>query len=468
MTRRLGLIVLLAAALAYSAGCGGNSGSAPVTALTGRAAALTITTDGILPGTLQGRPYTTTLSAINGQGALHWSISPVGSTVPGVNGLTLDPNTGVLSGTANFLGTGAFIAQVTDSASPPQSTSKSFTVTAYSPLTANPSGSAPLLQFDPASVPAVLGFQGGVPPLIFEVGAGTLPRGLKLDHTTGIITGAALDLGTFTFTLVVQDSLTPPPETVNQQFTITVTPHTLEVAPSLPSRILLSRPFTGRVVATGGIPPYSFAVGVGTALPPGIALDPVTGAVTGTPTTAGTYSFLIEAHDSSTPANTAGSFFLVTVATPLGRNDSPATATPVTNGVAASISPYIDPPNGVPAAADSDFYKIVSLGGATVHVQTVARVNFPNDPVDTVIQITDANGRQLSSCRQPGDTSTNFTSPCVNDDVSATLKDSALDFLVPGAANVAMTFYVQVLDWRGDARPDMQYGLQVSGVLPPP
>ena len=58
-----------------------------------------------------------------------------------------------------------------------------------------------------------------------------------------------------------------------------------------------------------------------------------------------------------------------------------------------------------------------------------------------------------------------YNNPCINDDDPATgTTDSSLSFQVPGAAGgVAVTFYLHVLDFRGDARPDMQYQLQIQG-----
>jgi hypothetical protein len=176
--------------------------------------------------------------------------------------------------------------------------------------------------------------------------------------------------------------------------------------------------------------------------------------------------------DSSPIPALAFHTFSATVSQPLGRNDSPATATAIGNGsFSGSISPYIDPTNGTPAAGDNDFYKIVSLGGTTVHLETFAKRLRQENALDTVMEIVDGNGVRLSMCRQPGDTTNNFTSACINDDISLTpthLQDSALDFLVPGTGSVPTKFYVHVLDWRGDARPDMTYNLNVSGVIPPP
>src|SRR5690348_6171030 len=233
-------------------GNNGGGGGSPVPP-----AALTITTVSILPSTLQAHAYSTTLVATNGQGALHWSIAPISSTALFVTGLTMDANTGTLSGTANFSGTAGFIATVTDSASTPQSATKSFTVTAYGPLTSAQSQTATVAEFS-TFLNVHTGIQGGVPPVTYSVSSGSMPPGLKFDNT-GQLVGSAYQTGTFQFTLAAQDSFSPP-ETASQPFTLTVTTPSLTLQNSLPSRIAVNRPFSGRAVALGGAPPYSFAL----------------------------------------------------------------------------------------------------------------------------------------------------------------------------------------------------------------
>jgi hypothetical protein len=74
-------------------------------------------------------------------------------------------------------------------------------------------------------------------------------------------------------------------------------------------------PYSGIITATGGVPPYSFAVTVG-ALPPGLALS-AGGLISGTPTVAGTFNFSVRVTDSATPtAQTATTTLSITVSTP--------------------------------------------------------------------------------------------------------------------------------------------------------
>ena len=57
-------------------------------------------------------------------------------------------------------------------------------------------------------------------------------------------------------------------------------------------------PYNQIVSASGGTPPYAFSVSSGS-LPAGLILNPTTGAITGTPTTPGTFTFTITATDAN-------------------------------------------------------------------------------------------------------------------------------------------------------------------------
>ena len=68
---------------------------------------------------------------------------------------------------------------------------------------------------------------------------------------------------------------------------------------SLPNA-LVSSPYSQALAATAGTAPYTWTLASG-ALPPGLSLSGST--ISGTPTTAGTYNFTVQATDSSTPSH---------------------------------------------------------------------------------------------------------------------------------------------------------------------
>jgi hypothetical protein len=57
-------------------------------------------------------------------------------------------------------------------------------------------------------------------------------------------------------------------------------------------------PYTSSLVAGGGTAPYAFSITTGN-LPPGLTLNPTTGAITGTPTSAGTFTYTAQVTDST-------------------------------------------------------------------------------------------------------------------------------------------------------------------------
>jgi uncharacterized repeat protein (TIGR02543 family) len=83
------------------------------------------------------------------------------------------------------------------------------------------------------------------------------------------------------------------------QPTLVINPEIIFTAPISGLSGTAGSAFVLSTVAAGGVEPFSYTVSFGS-LPSGVSLDPATGQLSGTPTTAGTYTFTVAATDSNT------------------------------------------------------------------------------------------------------------------------------------------------------------------------
>jgi hypothetical protein len=402
--------------------------------------------------------YSSSLAAVNGTPPYQFTaLSPLPA------GLALSSG-GQISGTVGssvFPGTFPVTFQVTDSAPSPSSSTRTITINLVDKLQV---GSLP-----PAiailNQPYGLGLfaVGGRTPYSWSIASGAVPPGTSLNSQTGMVSGIPKQLGTFTFNVQVQDSTNPPQSAVGSE-TIQVVPPPLSMPISLPSKIPQGVAFDGFIAANGGTPPYTWTLTSGT-LPTGLGLNNATGEVSGTPTALGHFDFVARTTDSGSPAQTAQATYGIDVTVALGRNDSIQKATAIGNGSRlASISPYADPTDV--ANPDVDYYKLTVDPSQTVSFATFAKGSNANNPLDTVIEVVDANGARLNFCNPPDNPSGTFVSPCLNDDlVQGVQRDSFLVLRVPGQTGTQQTVYLKVFDWAGSARPDMVYSLSVSGAI---
>jgi hypothetical protein len=147
---------------------------------------------------------------------------------------------------------------------------------------------------------ATLSAAGGRSGYTWTLANGSLPAGLKLT-ATGSITGTPTTVGSSTFTVRVTDSSSPK-ISATRTFTLTVVPMSITTASLADGKV--KKAYSQTLQVSGGKPAYTFAVTSG-ALPPGLKIAPASGTISGTPTTAGTYTFTVRVTDKSTPANTA-------------------------------------------------------------------------------------------------------------------------------------------------------------------
>ena len=176
----------------------GNGGSITVSLVEGR---LEITTLQLQSGCV-GKTYNVQLTASGGAQPYNWSI--VLGNLP--DGLTLNATSGALTGTPKQAGTFSFTAEVKDSSLLQQESAlESLSIeVAPPPLVIIPS-SLPVGAFG-QTYSFQLQASGGVPPYTWMIIDGALPSNLALDPSTGLISGTAAVMGTFSFTVQVTDS----------------------------------------------------------------------------------------------------------------------------------------------------------------------------------------------------------------------------------------------------------------------
>ena len=143
----------------------------------------------------------------------------------------------------------------------------------------------------------------------FTWSSGTLPPGLTLSSTSGVITGAPTVAGTFYFFVTVTNAAS---DTHSKEFTIVVKPPPLTVLTTTLSTATEGKSYSAVMTASGGTAPYTWIITSGT-LPSGLTLLGTSGYITGTPAkgTLGSYSFTVNVTDSSsTPLTGQGSLYL--------------------------------------------------------------------------------------------------------------------------------------------------------------
>ena len=303
-------------------------------------AQVTITT-GALPNAFLNTPYNFVLTA---HGIPPYDTWGANGLPPGliVNGIT-----GAITGAPTAIGTFFVSLFVQDGQEIQAFAVLPLTVTVYVPplqIT-----TYPVLPQGTAGVAysGSMGATGGTPPYTFAIISGALPAGLTFS-SSGSFGGTPTVFGSSKFTVQVTDSAGGANA---RDFTLFIAPAKLTLTTAPLSNTILATPLNIQFTASGGVPPYTF-VEFGP-LPPGTQLS-ASGALTGTPTTLGTFQFLVFVDDStSTSASQTFSITIVepglviTTATPLpgGLNGSPYSTIIAAVG---GLPPYFWSAKGLP------------------------------------------------------------------------------------------------------------------------
>src|SRR5262245_49120880 len=245
---------------------------------------ITFSPPGILTGRI-GLAYSWDFHATGGQAPYTYAISS-GSLPPG---LTLSP--GTISGTPSTAGSYPFTIRATDANGCRGEAQYTLVV------------ACPVITVNPTTLPAgttgavynqTITATGGVDPYSFTISSGTLPAGLSL-ASNGNLSGTPTAPGTFNFVVRGTDSNGCFSQraytlTITGCGIITINPATCPVAQ-------VGLPYARTFTATGGTAPYSFGTNI-SALPPGLSFN-TNGSISGAPTTAGSYSFIVRGNDAN-------------------------------------------------------------------------------------------------------------------------------------------------------------------------
>jgi hypothetical protein len=257
-------------------------------------------TTSTLPNGTVGTPYSQTLGATGGRPPLSWTLRS--GRLPA--GLNLN-GSGLISGTPSTAETTTFVVEIRDSQERSGTANLSLTVVASGSgggviiLTENlPDGRV--------NTDYSVEFQvsGGSRPYTWRLASGQLPAGVTISSGSGRLYGRPTVEGEFSFQVEVSDSRN---QTARQAYTLKITGATPPPPPPGNSTLLITTPALppGKVsssyqvvlTGSGGTLPYRWSVSSGR-LPDGISIDPSSGSLSGTPTLAGRYTFVITLMDA--------------------------------------------------------------------------------------------------------------------------------------------------------------------------
>lgn len=238
-----------------------------------------------LPSGLVSQPYAAALSVEGNTPPFTWSVA-AGSLPPG---LTLGGSDGWINGTATAAGNFSFTIRVTSSVG--RFSTRDLTIEVVDDLQIVTTALAPGTVGVPYAQSVVA--NGSYPPFSWRVSAGSLPPGLQLGGSTGLVGGTPTLPSNFSFTVEVNSS-------VGRTQTVALWIEVADPVSILPDALpeaVANQPYIVPLAAGGGKGPFTFSLDSG-ALPSGLALAAFSGHISGTALAPGDFAFTVRATDS--------------------------------------------------------------------------------------------------------------------------------------------------------------------------
>ncbi len=271
----------------------------------------TIVTD-LVPDGAQGIPFEVQLQADGGTPGYTWAQVAPGTVLPA--GVVFTPATGVLAGTPTANGAFSLEVELSDSGSPPATTTKTFPFNIAAPNAALGFDTAIALPRALQNAPYRVRLAGrggtGARTVTFarKLLADALPAGLILG-ADGLLSGTPTTVAANTLPVHLAAEACQ-----TRAFTMDVTAPGAGLAifsAALPEG-RLNAPYDFLIQSTGGTGAHVWTVNAGgTALPAGVVFDAATGRLHGTPTSHGAFTLDVTVTDAL--GNTANSAFALTI-----------------------------------------------------------------------------------------------------------------------------------------------------------
>jgi hypothetical protein len=247
-------------------------------------------TQSTLPPAALNLFYSQALSVSGGTAPVRFSL--VSGSIP--PGLHLDGYNGTLLGYATAYGSYQLTLRATDSGGATITQSFNLNVAAELRVTSGP-------ELPPATVgqaySAQLSCEGGTPPVVeWKIIAGALPRGIVLDEKTGRLAGTPTGSPALAqFTLRVRDSAG---RLATRALALDVRAPLSITLPATLTGLAEGDPLELKPAASGGTAPYGWSLESGQ-LPPGVALNAVTGVIRGSLEKSGSYRAVLRVRDAA-------------------------------------------------------------------------------------------------------------------------------------------------------------------------